>query len=58
VIHSNGRLTVREVAEEDGISKSMCHMILPENLGMHHVASKFVPHLLNEDQKQNRADVR
>jgi len=32
--------------------------ILTENLGMHHVTVKFVPHLLSEDQKQNCVDVR
>ena len=53
VIHSYGCLTLHEVAEVVGISKTMCYKILTENLGMHHVASKFVPHLPNEDQKQN-----
>jgi hypothetical protein len=57
VIRSNGCLTVCEVAEEAGVSKTMCHMILTENLCMHHVAAKFVPCLPNEDQKQNRAIV-
>jgi hypothetical protein len=40
-------LTVCEVAEE----------ILTENLGIHHVAAKFMPHLLSEDWKQNDVDV-
>jgi hypothetical protein len=57
VIHFNGHLTVHEVAEGAGISKTMCHMIRTENLGMHHVAAKFVLRLPNEDQKQNCADV-
>ena len=57
VIPSNYRLTIREVAEEAGISKTMFYEILTENLGMHHVAAKFVPHLLSEDQKQNCVDV-
>ena len=35
----------------------MSYGILTENLGMHHVAAKFVPHLLSEDQKQNCVDV-
>ena len=34
VIRSNRRLTVREVAEEVSISKTVCHEILTENLGM------------------------
>ena len=32
-------------------------MILTENLDMHHVAARFVPRLLNEDQKEYHADV-
>jgi hypothetical protein len=35
----------------------VCHEILTENLGMHRIASKFVPRLLTDDQKQNRVDV-
>jgi hypothetical protein len=50
-------MNVHEVAEGAGISKTMCHMIRTENLDMHHVAAKYVPHLPNEDQKQNHADV-
>ena len=57
VIRSNGRWTVCEVAEEAGVSKTMHHMILTENFGMHHVAAKFVPCSSNEDRKQNRAIV-
>jgi len=57
VIRSNRRLSVREVAEEVSISKTVCHEILTENLGMHRIAAKFVPHLLTDDQKQNRVDV-
>jgi hypothetical protein len=49
-------MTIYEVAEESVISKTTCHEILTENLGVHHVAAKFVPHLLGEDQKQNHVD--
>jgi len=57
VIRSNRRLTVRDVAEEVSISKTVCHEILTENLSMHRIAAKFVPRLLTDDQKQNRVDV-
>src|SRR5215475_1605402 len=57
LIRSNRSLTVREVAEEVSISKTVCHEILTENLGMHRIAAKFVPRLLTGDQKQNRVDV-
>ena len=39
------------------ISKTVCHEILTENLGMHRIAAKFVPRLLMDDQKQNRVNV-
>jgi len=54
VIRENRCLTIREVFEEVGICKSSCHTILTEKLKMHHVAAKFVPRLLTEEQKQNR----
>ena len=45
VIHQNRRLTVREVAEEVGICKNLCHLILTEKRKVRHVAAKFVPRL-------------
>jgi hypothetical protein len=42
-------LTVREVAEEIGISMGLCHTILMEDIGMHQVSAKFVPRLLTDD---------
>jgi len=46
VIRQNRRLNVREVAEEAGICKSSCHLILTEKRKMRRVAAKFVPPLL------------
>jgi hypothetical protein len=57
VIRSNRRLTVREVTEEVSISKTVCHEILIENVGMHRIAAKFVSSLLTDNQKQNRVDL-
>jgi hypothetical protein len=42
-ICSNRRLTVCEVAKEVSISKTVCHEILTQNLGMSRTAAKFVP---------------
>jgi undecaprenyl pyrophosphate synthase len=56
VIHSNCHLTISEVAEEVGISKTMCHELLTENLGRHSAETKFMLSLLSEDQKQNRVE--
>jgi len=57
VIRQNRRLTVREVAEEVGICKSSCHVILTDKLKMRRVAAKFVPRLLTNAQKENRVTV-
>jgi DNA-directed RNA polymerase specialized sigma subunit len=57
VIGSNRHLTIHELEEEAGISKTMYHEILTENLGMHFVAAISVPLMLSEDQKLNRVDV-
>ena len=47
-IRGNRRLTVREVAEEMGISVRSCHAILTGKFLMHRVSAKFVPHLLTD----------
>jgi len=46
VIRQNRRLTVREVAEEVGMRKISCHLILTEKRKMRRVAAKCVPRLL------------
>jgi hypothetical protein len=35
-------MTVRKVAEEDGLSTGSCHIIISEDLGMHWVPAEFV----------------
>jgi len=48
VIRQNRLLTVHEVAEEEGICKRSCHLILTDKLKMRLVAAKFVPRLLRD----------
>ncbi|UYV60871.1 hypothetical protein LAZ67_1002648 [Cordylochernes scorpioides] len=57
MILANRRITVREVAEELNISIGSCHSIFINDLGMRRVAAKFVPKLLNCDQKQHRMNI-
>ena len=54
IVLVNRRITVREVAEDLNISIGSCHSIFTNDLGMTRVAAKFVPKLLNFDQKQHR----
>lgn len=57
IVLANRRITVREVAEDLNISIGSCHSILTNDLGMSRVAAKFVPKLLNFDQKQHRVNI-
>ena len=57
LILQNRRLTIREIAEDVGISFGSCQAILTEKLNMHRVAAKFVPRVLTEDQKANRVNI-
>ncbi|UYV63011.1 hypothetical protein LAZ67_2002842 [Cordylochernes scorpioides] len=57
MILANRRITVREVAEDLHISIGSCHSIFINYLGMRRVAAKFVPKLLNCDQKQHRMNI-
>ena len=51
MIQEDRRLTTRQIAETIGISHGSAHTILTEELGKRKVCSKFVPHLLTEEQK-------
>jgi len=57
LILQNHRLTIREIAEDVGISFGLCQAILTEKLNMQRVAAKFVPCVLTEDQKANRVNI-
>ncbi|UYV72635.1 hypothetical protein LAZ67_10000121 [Cordylochernes scorpioides] len=57
MIFANRRITVKEVAEDLNISIGSCHSIFINDLGMRRVAAKFVPKLLNCDQKQHRMNI-
>jgi hypothetical protein len=48
VIHQNHCLTLHEVAEEEGICKHSCHLILTNKLKTRCVATKFVPRMLTD----------
>ena len=57
LVHSNRRLTIREMSDDCDISFGSCQSILTENLGMRRVAAKFVPRLLTQEQKDNRVAI-
>ena len=57
MVMNDRRITIREVADDVSISISSCHEIFSNVLGMKRVAAKFVPKLLNFEQKQRRMEV-
>ena len=57
MVMNDRRITIREVADDVGISIGSCHEIFSNVLGMERVAAKFVPKLLNFEQKQRRMEV-
>jgi hypothetical protein len=57
LIMEDRRLTVREIANDIGISDGSAHAILTDDFGMRRVAAKFVPKLLSCEQKELLLDV-
>ena len=57
IVMENRQITIREVAEDVGISVGSCHAIFSDILDLKRVAAKFVPKLLNFDQKTRRMTI-
>ncbi|KAL4112906.1 hypothetical protein QTP88_016625 [Uroleucon formosanum] len=57
MVMNDRRITIREVADDVGISIGSCHNIFSNVLGMKRVAAKFIPKLLNFDQKNNHMKI-
>lgn len=57
LILSERRITLREIADECGISYGSCQSIVHDHLGMRRLAAKFVPKLLNFQQMAMRRSI-
>ena len=57
IIRNNRKLTVREIADECGISMGSYNAILTDDLHMKRVCAKFVPRLLTDDQREQRQTI-
>jgi hypothetical protein len=59
LIQEDCRRTIHELADTVGISYGVCQEILlvTENLNRRHIAAKFVPQFLTNDQKQRHVNV-
>ena len=52
-LNRDRRITLRELSAESGLSFGTYQRIVTEDLAMKRVAGKFIPKLLNGDQKEN-----
>ena len=57
MILDNRRITIREVADDVGISLGLCQAIYMDILDMKSAAVKFVPKLLILRKKRHRLDI-
>jgi len=57
LVMQDRRITVREAADEVGISIGSVHTILCSDLGLRRVSAKFVLKLLTMEQKQLRLEI-
>ncbi|PNF20111.1 hypothetical protein B7P43_G04786 [Cryptotermes secundus] len=57
LIMEDRRLTIRQVADEVGISRGSANTTLTEELGMQRLAAKLLPKLLSPEQQQLRLEV-
>ena len=57
MVMNDRRITIRDVTDDVGISIGSWHEIFSNGLGMKRVTAKFVPKLLNFEQKQRRMEV-
>ena len=54
LVHEDCRITIDQIARELDISHGTAWKIINEKLGMRKVTSRWVPHLLSEEQKLKR----
>jgi len=57
IVRNSRRLTVREIADDCGISVGSCGVILTDDLHMKRVCAKFVPRLLTGEQREQRQTI-
>ena len=54
LIEEDARYTMQEIEELSGIHSSSVLKILHERLGLHMICTRWMPHLLTDEQKQSR----
>ncbi|PNF42428.1 hypothetical protein B7P43_G10554 [Cryptotermes secundus] len=57
LILQDRRLTIQDLCNTLGLSYGTCQRILSEELNMRRIAEKFMPRLLQNEQKQHRLEV-
>lgn len=56
LIAEDDRLSVRAISEMTGISKTIVHRVIVEDMGLTCITAKWIPYGLNDVQKANRVE--
>lgn len=51
------RRSITEVADLTGVSRSSCHRVISQDLGLRRISAKMVPRLLTAEQRQARVEM-
>ena len=57
IIEGDARFTIRDIAWKVGIVLSLVHFILKKHLKIRRISSRWMPHLLTDEQKRQRVKV-
>ena len=57
IIEGDVRFTVRDIARKVGTSLSTVHLILKKHLKVQKISTRWVPHLLTDEQNRQRVKV-
>ena len=57
IIEGDARFTIRDIARKVGVSLSTVHLILKKHLKVRKIFTRWVPHLLTDEQNRQRVKV-
>lgn len=57
LVSNDPHISIKELANEVGISRERISYILDEELNLHKLCAKWVPHRLSEEHKRNRVEI-
>ena len=56
ILSNEGRYTIREIGEDTSLSYGIVSRIIHNDLKMKKVSARWIPHILSDEQKENRTN--